>query len=54
MHGIERIAEFVVSGWLLLNGMAMVLVGVGVARQYARAALARRDEQAGEVAFDQV
>jgi hypothetical protein len=53
VHGIERIAEVVVAGWLLINTMGMALVAAGVARQYARAALQRRDEQAVEVVFDQ-
>lgn len=53
MHGFERIAEVVFAGWLLFNTLGMALVGVGVARRYARAAMERRDETAREVAFDQ-
>lgn len=32
--------------------LGVVLVSVGLARQYARAALAHREEQAAEIAFD--
>ena len=53
MYGFERIAEVVLAGWLLFNTLGMALVAVGVARQYARVALERRDESAHEVAFDQ-
>ncbi len=52
MHGLERIAEFVVAGWLLINTLGMALVGVGVARRYARAALERPQEPAADVGFD--
>ena len=52
MHGLERVAEFVVAGWLLLNTLSIALVAVGVARQYARVAPERREEPAHDVAFD--
>lgn len=53
VHGIERVTEVVIAGWLLFNMLGVLLVTVGLARQYARVALARRDEPTGDVAFDQ-
>jgi hypothetical protein len=53
VHGFERVAEVVVAGWLLFNTLGVVLVSVGVARQYARMALERREELTAEVVFDQ-
>lgn len=52
MHGFERIAEVVIAGWLLFNGLGMALVAVGVARQYARVALERHEEPARDMPFD--
>lgn len=52
VHGLERIAEVGIAGWLLFNGLGMALVAVGVARKYARAALERREEPVREVVFD--
>ena len=52
MYGLERVAEIVVAGWLLINTLGMALVAVGVVRRYARAALDRRGEPAAEVVFD--
>ncbi|MGA7523758.1 MAG: hypothetical protein WBW84_15010 [Acidobacteriaceae bacterium] len=54
MYGFERVAEIGVAGWLAFNMLGMALVAVGVARQYARAAVTRRDEQTAEVAFDPI
>lgn len=53
MHWFERVTEVVLVGWLLINMLGVVLVSVGLARQYARAALARHEEQTREVVFDQ-
>jgi hypothetical protein len=52
VHWFERVTEVVLAGWLLINMLGVVLVSVGLARQYARAALAHREEQAAEIAFD--
>ncbi|HEY1810636.1 MAG TPA: hypothetical protein VGG42_18895 [Acidobacteriaceae bacterium] len=35
-----------------MNSLSIALVAVGVARQYARVALERREEPVHEVAFD--
>jgi len=51
VNGFERIAEVVIAGWLLFNGLGMALVTVGIMRQYARAA-PRERESAGEVPFE--
>ncbi|MGA8532110.1 MAG: hypothetical protein WB622_20465 [Acidobacteriaceae bacterium] len=53
MHGIERVTEVVIAGWLLFNMLGVLLVTVGLARQFARATLAQRDEPTRDVAFDQ-
>jgi hypothetical protein len=53
VHGIERVTEVVIAGWLLFNMLGVLLVTVGLARQYARAAMTRRDEPTRDVAFDQ-
>jgi hypothetical protein len=52
VHEFEHVTEVILAGWLLFNTLGVVLVCVGVARQYARLALERR-EKAGEVVFDQ-
>lgn len=52
VHGLERVAEFVVAGWLLINTLGMALVAVGVSRRYAQAALERREDPSADVVFD--
>jgi hypothetical protein len=52
VHDFEHVAEVVLACWLLINILGVALVATGLARQYARAAQERREEQAGEVAFD--
>jgi hypothetical protein len=52
VHGLERLAEFAVAGWLMINTLGMALVTLGVARRYIRTVLERRQEAAREVVFD--
>lgn len=52
MHEFERFAEVVIAGWMLFNLLGVVLVSIGLVRQYARLNVGRREEPAREVAFD--
>jgi hypothetical protein len=49
---LEHVAEVGIAGWLLVNMLGVVLVSVGVARRYARAAMDRHEEPTREVPFD--
>lgn len=52
MQDFERVAEVVIAGWLLFNMLGVVLISVGVARRYARAAVMQREREDPEVVFD--
>ncbi len=53
MHGLERVTEFVVAGWLLLNTLGIVLVQWGWRGNMPAWAWSGARSQAGEVVFDQ-